>query len=340
MRCGLPSGRVTFLFTDIEGSTKLLHELGAERYAEALAEHRRILRAAFSGHGGVEVDTQGDAFFVAFPTAPGALAAAAEALDRLSSGPIHVRIGVHTGTPHVDEEGYVGVDVHRAARIAAAGHGGQVLISASTAALLGSEGLRDLGEHRLKDLSAAERIYQLGTEDFPPLKSLYRTNLPIPATPFLGREHELAEVCCLLEDTRLLPRTGPGGTGKTRLGLQAAAEAAEGYPDGIFWVPLAPLRDPELVLVTAGQALGAKDGLAEHLADKSLLLLFDNFEHVVEAGPQLSELLASCPNVHLLVTSRELLRVPGEQAYQVPPLEPEDGTELFVAGACGAAELR
>jgi predicted ATPase/class 3 adenylate cyclase len=332
----LPSGTVTFLFTDVEGSTKLLDEVGAEAYADALLEHRRVLRAAFSAHGGVEVDTQGDAFFVAFPTAPGALAAAAAALEGLSTGSIRVRMGIHTGTPHVGEEGYVGVDVHRAARIAAAGHGRQVLISASTAALLGTDGLRDLGEHRLKDLSAPERMYQVGGENFPPLKSLYRTNLPIPATPFLGREHELAAVCELLEDARLLTLTGPGGTGKTRLGLQAAAEAAERYPDGIFWVPLAPLRDPDLVSATAGQVLGAKDGLAEHLADKSLLLLFDNFEHVVEAAPRLSELLASCPNVHLLVTSRELLRVPGEQAYPVPPLEAEDGTELFVARACAA----
>ena len=332
----LPSGTVTFLFTDVEGSTKLLHELGAAAYAVALAEHRRVLREAFGAHGGVEVDTQGDAFFVAFPTAPGALAAADAALGGLSTGPIRVRMGVHTGTPHVGDEGYVGVDVHRAARIAAAGHGGQVLISASTAALRGTDGLLDLGERRLKDLSAPERIYQLGEEGFPPLKSLYRTNLPIPATPFVGREHELAEVCRLLEDARLLTLTGPGGTGKTRLGLQAAAEAEERYPDGIFWVPLAPLRDSELVLATAGQALGAQDGLAEHLADKSLLLLFDNFEHVVEAAPGLTELLASCPNVHLLVTSRELLRVPGEQAYPVPPLEPEDGTKLFVARARAA----
>jgi len=332
----LPSGTVTFLFTDVEGSTKLLHELGEAAYAAALAEHRRILREAFGAHGGLEVDTQGDAFFVAFATAPGALAAAVAALDGLATGSIRVRMGVHTGTPHVGDEGYVGVDVHRAARIAAAGHGGQVLISASTAALLGTDGLLDLGEHRLKDLSAPERIYQLGEEDFPPLKSLYRTNLPIPATPFVGRDHELAEVCGLLEDARLLTLTGPGGTGKTRLGLQAAAEVAERYVDGIFWVPLAPLRDSELVLATAGQALGAKDGLAEHLADKSLLLLFDNFEHVVEAAPGLSELLASCPNVHLLVTSRELLRVPGEQAYPVPPLEPEDGTKLFVARARAA----
>src|SRR2546423_1119584 len=257
----LPSGTVTFLFTDVEGSTKLLRELGAAAYAAALAEHRRILREAFGAHGGVEVDTQGDAFFVAFATAPGALAAPAPALDELSAGPIRVRMGVHTGTPHVGEEGYVGVDVHRAARIAAAGHGGQVLISASAAALLGTDGLLDLGEHRLKDLSAPERIYQLGEEDFPALKSLYRTNLPIPATPFLGREHELAEVCGLLEDARLLTLTGPGGTGKTRLGLQAAAEAAERYPDGIFWVPLAPLRDSQLVLVTAGHGPRAEDGL-------------------------------------------------------------------------------
>jgi predicted ATPase/class 3 adenylate cyclase len=330
---GLPAGTVTFLFTDVEGSTKLLHELGPSEYAEALAEHRRVLREAFSTHGGVEVDTQGDAFFVAFPTAPGALAAAADALEGLADGPIRVRIGVHTGTPFVAEEGYIGVDVHRAARIAAAGHGDQVLVSAPTAALVGTNELRDLGEHRLKDLSAPERIYQLGDGQFPPLKSLYRTNLPIPATPFFGREHELAEVLGLLEDARLLTLTGPGGTGKTRLGLQAAADASDRYPDGVFWVPLAPLRDPDLVLETAGQALGAKDGLAEHVSDKSLLLLLDNFEHVVEAADGLAELLAACPNLRLLVTSRELLRLPAEQAYPVPPLEPQDGTELFLARA-------
>jgi predicted ATPase/class 3 adenylate cyclase len=338
VRRDLPSGTVTFLFTDVEGSTKLMHELGADEYAEALAGHRRILREAFGAYGGVEVDTQGDAFFVAFPTAPGALEAAASALVVLAPGPIRVRMGIHTGTPLLGEEGYVGVDVHRAARIAAAGHGGQVLVSASTAGLLGTDGLRDLGEHRLKDLSAPERIYQLGTEEFPPLKSLYRTNLPIPATPFLGREHELAEVLALLaeDDVRLLTLTGPGGTGKTRLGLQAAAEAAERHPDGVFWMPLAPLRDSELVLEAAGQALGAKDGLAEYVADKSLLMLFDNFEHVIDAAGGLSELLAACPNLQLLVTSRELLRVPGEQAYPVPPLEPQDGTELFLARARAA----
>lgn len=329
----LPSGTVTFLFTDIEASTKLLHELGAERYADALAEHRRVLREAFARHGGVEVDTQGDAFFTAFPTAPGALAASTDALEGLASGPIRVRMSVHTGTPYLAEEGYVGADVHRAARIAACGHGGQVLVSASTAALVGTEGLHDLGEHRLKDLAAPERIYQLGDGEFSPLKSLYRTNLPVPSTPFLGREQELQQVLGLLEGTRLLTLTGPGGTGKTRLGVQAAAEASDRYPDGVFWVPLAPLRDPELVLETAGQVLAAKESLAGHIADKSLLLLFDNFEHVVEAAAGLAELLSACPNLQLLVTSRELLRLPAEQAYPVPPLEPEEGTELFLARA-------
>jgi predicted ATPase/class 3 adenylate cyclase len=341
MRRDLPSGTVTFLFTDVEGSTKLLHALGAEAYAEALTEHRRVLRQAFAAHGGVEVDTQGDAFFVAFPTAPGALQAAGEALEGLSPGPIRIRVGIHTGTPHLTEEGYVGADVNRAARIAAAGHGGQVLVSAATAHLLESRNkvlLVDLGEHRLKDLSAPERIYQLGRDEFPPLKSLHQTNLPIPATAFLGRERELAEVSYLLsrDGVRLLTLTGPGGTGKTRLGLHAAAEAAERYPQGVWWVPLAPLRDPELVLDAARQALGTKDGLAEHIAHQAMLLLFDNFEHVVDAAADLSELLAACPNLHLLVTSRELLRVPGEQAYPVPPLEPEDGTELFVARARAA----
>src|SRR5712691_3892145 len=187
VRGDLPSGTVTFLFTDVEGSTKLLHELGAEGYAEALAEHRGVIRESCARQGGVEVDTQGDAFFVAFPTAPGALGAVTEALQRLDPGPIRVRVGIHTGTPHLAEEGYVGVDVHRAARIAAAGHGGQVLVSESTAALAGAGTLQDLGEHRLKDLSTPERIFQLGDGKFPPLKSLYRTNLPIPATPFLGR---------------------------------------------------------------------------------------------------------------------------------------------------------
>jgi class 3 adenylate cyclase len=331
----LPTGTVTFLFTDVEGSTKLLHELGAAKYAQALAEHRRLLREAFARYGGVEVDIQGDAFFYAFPTAPDALAAAREGREALAAGPIKVRVGLHTGTPLVTEEGYVGHDVHKAARIAAAGHGGQVLVSSSTASLVTTDGLRELGEHRLKDLSAPERLYQLGADAFPALKTLHRTNLPIPATPFLGRERELAELSELIarDDLRLLTLTGPGGSGKTRLALQTVADAAERYPDGVFWVPLAPLRDPALVLETAAQVLDATDGLAEQIADKRLLLYFDNFEHLTAAAEELAGLLAACPELRLVVTSRELLQLPAEQAYPVPPLEPAEGEQLFLARA-------
>jgi predicted ATPase len=334
VRADLPTGTVTFLFTDVEGSTGLLHELGAERYAKELAAHRRVVRGAIGAHGGVEIDTQGDAFFIAFPTAPGALQAAAAALAGLDAGPISVRMGLHTGTPLLTDEGYVGSDVHRAARIAAAGHGGQVLVSASTARLVDTA-LTDLGEHRFKDLSAPEHVYQLGGGAFSPLKSLYRTNLPVPATVFLGRERELAEVGSFLlaEDARLLTLTGPGGTGKTRLALQAAAEASDAYPQGVYWVPLAPLRDPELVLQGAAQALGAEDSLAEHIADKRLLVLFDNFEHIIGAAVDVARLLGSCPNLQVLVTSREPLHVSGEQEYPVPPLAPREGVEFFRARA-------
>jgi len=331
----LPSGTVTLLFTDIEGSTRLLHELGVG-YREALDEHRRVIRDAVEAHGGVEVDTQGDAFFVAFPSARDAVCASQEAQQALASGPIRVRMGIHTGEPEPTETGYVGVDVHRAARIAGAGHGGQVLLSQATRDLLGEEfPLRDLGAHRLKDLLAPERIYQLSRADFPPLKSLHQTNLPVTATPFLGRARELAEVTQLLgeEGLRLLTLTGPGGTGKTRLALQAAAESGDAYRDGVFWVPLAPVRDPTLVVSTVSQTLSAKDELAKSLRDKELLLLLDNFEHVVEAAPQLSNLLAECPSLRLLVTSRERLQLAAEYEYQVPPLVPPEGVELFTQRA-------
>ncbi|HET7676745.1 MAG TPA: adenylate/guanylate cyclase domain-containing protein [Candidatus Limnocylindrales bacterium] len=337
-RPDLPSGTVTFLFSDVEGSTRLLHELGAEAYAAALMEHRRLMREAFARHGGVEVDTQGDAFFVAFPTAPGALAAAAEAQAALAAGPIRVRIGLHTGTPHLAEEGYVGPDVHRAARIAAAGHGGQVLLSSATAALVGQDGLTDLGEYRLKDLSAPERIFQLGDGAFPRLKTLYQTNLPVPASSFLGRERELAELGQLLArpEVRLLTLTGPGGTGKTRLALAAAGAAAEHYPDGVWWVPLAALRDPALVLPSVTQALGASGELAEHIGAKRLLLVLDNFEQLTPAAAELGGLLASCPGLELLVTSREPLHLAGEQEYAVDPLAPNEAVELFMTRALAA----
>ncbi|MEJ7569628.1 MAG: adenylate/guanylate cyclase domain-containing protein [Gaiellaceae bacterium] len=239
MRGDLPSGTVTFLFTDVEGSTKLLHELGPEGYAAALAEHRRVLRDAFTRHGGVEVDTQGDAFFVAFRTAPGAIAAALEAQHELA---VPVRMAIHTGTPHLAEEGYVGPDVNRAARIAACGHGGQVLVSASTAQLVELE-LRDLGEHRFKDLAAPERVYQLAGGDFPPLKSLYRTNLPVPAAPFLGRERELAEPA--------RARSPSEAVAHARLVVRVRREETKGRPEAALRAWTGPLlsrrrlRDPE-----------------------------------------------------------------------------------------------
>jgi class 3 adenylate cyclase len=209
----LPAGTVTFLFTDIEGSTRLLHELGAERYAEALAAHRRTLRRAFSAHGGVEIDTQGDAFFVAFAEARAGVAAAREAQEELAAEPIRVRIGLHTGEPLLTDEGYVGADVHKAARICSAGHGGQIVVSEQTRLAVADGDLRALGLHRLKDLTAPEPLYQVGAGEFPPLKSLNQSNLPEQPTPFVGRERELAEVLQLLVrgDVRLLTLTGPGG---------------------------------------------------------------------------------------------------------------------------------
>ena len=345
----LPGGTVTFLFTDIEGSTRLLHDVGARAYDEALTEHRRVLREAFARHGGVEVDTQGDAFFYAFPTAPGALEAAAEGQRALRSGPVRVRMGLHTGTPHLGEEGYVGNDVHRAARIAAAGHGGQVLLSDATRALVDGSALRDLGEHRLKDLSAPERLYQIGGAEFPALKTLYHTNLPVPATPFLGRERELRDVVELLErgDIRLLTLSGPGGTGKTRLALQAAAETAERFPDGLAWVSLAPLRDPALVVAAVAQALGLKEEpgrsqaeiIVDHLSGRRHLLLLDNAEHLLpQAAADIARFLQA-PAATLLVTSRERLQLQGEQVWLVPPLVSEDGVALFTARA-GRSALR
>jgi predicted ATPase/class 3 adenylate cyclase len=330
----LPSGTVTFLFTDIEGSTRLLRELGPEQYADALQRHRLILRRAFSAYDGVEVDTQGDAFFVAFPTAEGAAAAARDAQSALCDGPIRVRVGIHSGTPHVTAEGYVGVDVHRAARIAAAGHGGQVLLSAAAAERLTSNELRDLGEHRLKDFDDAISIFQLGSEQFPPLKTISNTNLPRPASSFVGRERELDDVVSLLRDrARLLTLTGPGGSGKTRLAIEAAAELVPEFKSGVFWIGLASLRDSALVVETIANTLGAKDGLTEHIGERDLLLVLDNLEQVVEAAPQLAALVESCGNLRLLVTSRELLRVRGEVEYPVAPLAQAEAVELFCTRA-------
>jgi predicted ATPase len=324
----LPAGTVTFLFTDIEGSTRLLHELGDD-YAAMLARHRAVLREAFARHGGEEVDTQGDAFFFAFSRAKDALAAAEEAQAALGEGPIRVRIGVHTGEPLLTDEGYVGIDVHRAARIAAVGHGGQILVSQSTRDLVGPDELRDLGEHRLKDLTAPERIYQLGTAGFPPLKSINRTNLPVTATPLVGRERELAELLSLLRNgTRLVTLTGPGGSGKTRLALQVAAELVDHFRDSVHFVSLAPVQDPALVASTIAQAAGVRE--LDDLRHAEALLVVDNFEHLLAAANELSELLAASSKLKLLTTSRVRLQLTGEREFALDPLPQDEAVAFFV----------
>ena len=330
----LPVGTVTFLFTDVEGSTRLLHEQG-DRYAGLLAEHRRALREAFTTHDGVEVDTQGDAFFVAFARAADAVAAAEAARTALAGGPMRVRMGIHTGEPLVTDEGYVGIDVHRAARIAAAAHGGQIVLSESTRQLIdGETAVRDLGEHRLKDLARAERLYQVGDADFPPLHTVDATNLPVALGPLVGREQELRELVALLSNgTRLLTLTGPGGTGKTRLALQVAAELVGTMEDGVFWVPLIGLSDPELLTSELAQTLGAPDDLVAFLRGRELLVLLDNFEHLLESAPQVGVLLGACARVRVLVTSRAPLRIAGEQEFRVEPLDAGDAATLFVERA-------
>ena len=324
-----PSGEVTLVFSDIEGSTRLLEELGTEAYREALAEHRSVVREAYAHYCGYEVDYEGDAFFYAFPSAPEAVSAVSEAMAGLESGPIRIRVGIHTGTPGLDPPKYVGMDVHFAARVMSCAHGGQVVCSETTADLVEIE-LTDLGEHRLKDIEDAVSIYQLGEGNFPPLKTISNTNLPRPASSFLGREQELEGVLCRIEQgARLLTLTGPGGTGKTRLALEAASTLVPSYKAGVFWVGLASLRDPALVTETIAQILGARDSLAEHVAEREMLLLLDNLEQVVECALELSRLLSACPNLTLLVTSRELLRISGEVEYPVPPLAEPEAVSLF-----------
>jgi predicted ATPase/class 3 adenylate cyclase len=345
-----PSGTVTLLFTDIEGSTRLLQRTG-EAYPDLLADHRRLLRDVFRRHDGFEVDTEGDAFFVVFASANDAVAAAADAQLALAQhgwpdeSEIRVRIGLHTGEPRSIDGRYVGLDVHQAARVMAAGHGGQVLVSESTRALLDERfQLRDLGEHRLKDLSGQQRLYQLQIEglplEFPPLKTLENrpTNLPVQPNALIGRTRELEEAEALLmrEDVRLLTLTGTGGTGKTRLALQAAAHVIEQFPNGVFFVSLAPIRDWELVVPTIAQTLGLREQpgerpvetLTEYLRDKQMLLLLDNFEHIVAAAPAIAGLLTTSPDLKFLVTSRTPLHLSGERSYPVPPLSLPDPAQV------------
>jgi predicted ATPase/class 3 adenylate cyclase len=348
----LPTGTVTFMFTDIEGSTQLLQRLG-ERFPGVLGAHNEIMRSAIEAGGGREVSTEGDSFFVVFPTAPQATAAAVSMQRALTEhewpedGGVRVRMGLHTGQGVVEGRTYVGLDVNRAARIAASGHGGQIVISVSTHGLVehglpDGASIRDLGVHRLKDLAHPEHLFQVNVEglpgEFPPLRSLDArpNNLPVQPTTFVGRERELAEAHGLLEGARLLTLTGPGGTGKTRLALQVAADALTEFADGAFFVALGPIRDPGLVLSTIAAALSLQEepsrSLTEtvkaHLADRELLLVLDNFEQVMEASALLSELLAAAPRVKVLVTSREALGLYGEQEMPVPPLALPDPRQL------------
>ena len=352
-----PTGTVTLLFTDIEGSTRLLQQLG-NRYADVLTEYRQLLRAACQQWHGHEVDTQGDAFFVAFVRAMDAISAAVDVQRTLAAHPwpegviVRVRIGLHTGEPSVVSEGYVGMDVHYAARLMSAGYGGQVLLSQTTRDLVEHDlpegvSLRNLGEHRLKDVGYSSHIFQLVIADlpadFPPLMTLstrssYPNNLPVMPTPLIGREQEIAAVQHLLriQEVRLLTLTGPGGTGKTRLSVQVAAELSDQFPDGVFFVALAAVSDADLVVPTLAKVLGIREGgsrpllesLKEHLQQKQVFLLLDNFEQVAPAALQIEDLLLACPHIKVLITSRALLHLQTEHVFSVPPLALPDITHL------------
>jgi predicted ATPase/class 3 adenylate cyclase len=352
----LPTGTVTLVFTDIEGSTRLLRSLGDD-YGRLLRAHRAILREAVAGNGGVEFGTEGDACFLAFGSAAAALAAAADAQVALAAADWpggtrpRVRMGVHTGSPVVVDDDYVGIDVQRAARICSAAHGGQVLVSGATrdAAEPGpGQALRDLGHHRLKDLDRPEHLFQLVAaglaEDFPPPRSLPTpSNLPAVPTSFVGREAELAEASELLArpGVRLLTLTGPGGAGKTRLALETGRALAPRFPDGVWFVPLAPVTDPARVGLAVVEALrltnpagrDSIDVVADGVRDWAALLLLDNFEHVAEACGWVGELLGRAPRVRVLATSRIVLGLTGEHDYPVRPLPSEEAATLFVQRA-------
>ena len=343
MRRHLPTGTVTFLFTDIEGSTRLLQRLGTS-YRGVLERHAAIVRKALAAHDGIEISTEGDAFFAVFRSATEAVEAAVAAQRGLAQehwpegNPVQVRMGLHSGEGRLGGDSYVGMDVHRAARIAAAGHGGQVLLTAGTRALVEDAlpdgvALRDLGSHRLKDLNQPEHVAQLlvaGLQhDFPPINSLDApSRLPNELTSFVGRQREVDEATQLLASTRLLTLTGPGGTGKTRLAIRIAASLSSSFPDGAFFVDLAPLTDPALVGPSVARTLGVReqsdrpifDLLKAHLEPRELLLVLDNFEHLLPASEVVTDLLEAAPRLKVLATSRSILNLYGEQDFAVPPL--------------------
>jgi predicted ATPase/class 3 adenylate cyclase len=341
-----PTGTVTFLFTDIEGSTKLW-EQDSSSMQVALARHDEVLRSAIEENGGYVFKTVGDAFCCAFPTAPDALEAALVAQRLLlkerwgESNPLRVRIALHTGAAEERDGDYFGPPVNRVARLLSAAHGGQVLLSLPTHEMVRDQlpagtSLRDLGEHHLKDLFRPERVFQLVSPDlpseFPPLRTLdaYRNNLPLQPTPLIGREKEVAEVCDLLrrDETRLLTLTGPGGTGKTRLALQAAADLLDDFPDGAFFTPLATVTEADLFFSTVAETLGVREtgeqpldeSLKDYLRERRMFLVLDNFEQVLGAAPAVTELLAVAPGLKVLATSRAPLGLYGEHEFPVPPL--------------------
>jgi predicted ATPase/class 3 adenylate cyclase len=329
----LPDGEVTLLFTDIEGSTRVLHEIGAQ-YAEVLADHNRVLRGIWSAHEGVVADTAGDAFFVAFRVASAAVHAAAAAQDALArhewphAGALNVRMGVHTGSPQIMDGQYWGVDVHYAARLCSAANGGQVLLSSSARGLVPDAPVDDLGEHALKDFPAPRRLFHLNlagrtSADFPPPRTLEttRTNMPSVPTPLIGREAELEHVCSQLNsDVRLVTVTGVGGSGKTRLALACGAELLESFADGVFLVPLAGITGESAVSSAVASVVGARvdDGrdpepaIIEHLARRKLLLIVDNMEHLLGAAPLLARLVEAAPGLRVIVTSQAPLRLRSE----------------------------
>ncbi len=341
----LPRGTVTLVFTDIEGSTRLLASLGS-RYEEVLADHRRLLREALGAAGGVEVDTQGDAFFYAFARAHDAVAGAVAAQRGLASHPwpesaeLRVRMGLHTGEPTVTAEGYVGSDVHLGARICAVAWGGQIVTSAATATVVSSGPaevtLHPLGDHALKDIDERIALHQVVApglrSDFPPIRTLdaHPTNMPPFPTALVGRDEEVTRLAISLRDdgTRLVTLTGPGGTGKTRLALEVAHELLGHFSDGVFVIDLSPVTDASLVVAQIAAALSLKESggrrlqetLHDYLASKAMLFVIDNFEQVMDAASEVASLLSSGPDVRVLVTSREPLRIAGEQEFAVPPL--------------------
>ena len=363
-RDALPTGTVTFLFSDIEGSTRLVQRIG-DRYTPILETQQRLLREAFGAHGGVEIGTEGDSFFVVFPTAPQALAAAVDAQRAVATfawpedATVRIRMGLHTGEGTLGGDNYVGLDVNRAARIAGVAYGGQVLISESTRSLVEhalEEGmsLLDLGAHRLKDLLQPERIFQVVhpelAREFPALATLSSrpNNLPTQTSEFLGREQELATICELLDGgVHLVTLTGPGGMGKTRVSLQVAAARMDSFKDGLYFVDLAPIRQPDKAFEATVAAIGLQgagdqrplDVLKQQLESKHMLLIMDNLEQVMEAADGLAELLQSCPSLVVLVTSREALRVRGERVFPVPPMSlPPAGSAHVSAEEIGGSE--